>query len=65
MAHLWNENGFGTKEGDVGMNWLEGFANSVEARGDDPDADLALEWITAWENCPEYVEELKRQKEGL
>ena len=44
------------------MNWLEGFAKSIEARTDDRDAELALEWITAWESSAEYVEELKRQR---
>lgn len=44
------------------MNWLEEFANLAEARIDDRDAALALEWIAAWERSADYVEELKRQR---
>jgi len=44
------------------MNWLEKFATSAEARIDGRDADLALQWIAAWERSADYVEELKRQR---
>jgi len=45
------------------MNWLKEFANWVEVRADDRDADRALRWITAWERSADYVEELKRQSQ--
>jgi len=57
-----------TIEGDRGMNRLESFTNWVEAKGDDPDAVLALRLITEWESAehaPVLKDEGKASKSCL
>lgn len=46
------------------MNWLEGFANWVEANADDPDAVVARGLITEWKKTAERVAELKYESKA-
>ena len=43
------------------MNWLEGFTNWVEAKGDDPDAFVALRFIAEWHKSAEHGAVLRRE----